>query len=616
MDQIRWQVIGKVKTVQGDPVRGATVIVLPAGSATPHILATDPYGAFMTWFSMLQEEVHSFSVLITVKKKGFQTAHSYVNYGNSSASWWIPFTLYEAGDDDPDLLPQADLISGLAPKLRQLGPAEGLSARSQKDYEHGVADFLDQHISERAVPRLWKVAEDNPSCIACRTMLALAELDWHAWDDATESLKKGVNATVRDPKTGRPEPLVAYGTWLSWQHDPEKAAPYFWEALKLAPQDALVLQELGRALLATQQFEGANEYLKKALAAGAGTEARLLYIKSCLGVGRTAEATAEMNRYLEGRDVKKMPLRVRKVWVSIQDREKIEATYSKSKPQKGQAHLDFLHSPPADLIAGLEPAKDQELLGSILDGAGTRILDMTQNFPNTSSLELIHQEKLGSKGEVRSSQNQKFRYLCMMPHRAWGPSFKEYRGDSEGGDAQPKGIGEGFMLTKGFASTALIFHPAYRSESTFHYLGRQNVNGRSTFVVAFAQIPGKAHLIGNFQQGETSLTTFSQGLAWIDASSYQIIRLHTDLLTPLPELRLKREALNVNFNEVHFKQLKDAFWLPGEVTLTIDWNGKVLRNTHEYSDFKVFNVDASEKIGSPKRSSVSSQGPQETTVTP
>ncbi len=351
-----------------------------------------------------------------------------------------------------------------------------------------------------------------------------------------------------------------------------------------------------------------------ALAAGAGGEAQLLYIKSCLGAGRSAEAVAEMNRYLDGRDVKKMPLRVREVWVSVQDREKVEATYDKSKAQKGQARIDFLKNPPADLIQALEPAKDQEPLSSILDGAGAKILEMTQNFPNTSSLEAIHQEKLSSKGKLRGSQDQKFRYLCMMPSRAWGPAFKEYRADSEGGDALPKGIDDGFMLTKGFASTALIFHPTHRPESTFRYLGRQKINGRSTFVVAFAQIPGKAHLIGDFRSGQTSLTTYSQGLAWIDATTYQIIRLHTDLLRPLPELRLERQAMNIDYNEVHFKHLKEAFWLPGQVTVTIDWNGKELRNTHEYSDFKLFNVEASEKIGNPKVSAESSQVVQEPPV--
>ena len=178
-----------------------------------------------------------------------------------------------------------------------------------------------------------------------------------------------------------------------------------------------------------------------------------------------------------------------------------------------------------------------------------------------------------------------------------------------------KGIADGFMLTKGFTSAALVFDPTYRSESTFRYLGRQKVDSQDTFVVAFAQIPGKAHLVGNFQAGQTSLPTYSQGLAWIDASTYRILRLHTDLLHSLPELRLKREAMNIDFHEIHFKHHPGALWLPGQVTVTIDWNGKVLRNTHTYADFKVFNVDASEKIGKPKAAAESSPGGQKSTVT-
>ncbi len=107
---------------------------------------------------------------------------------------------------------------------------------------------------------------------------------------------------------------------------------------------------------------------------------------------------------------------------------------------------------------------------------------------------------------------------------------------------------------------------------------------------------------------------FSQGVAWIDTATYQIIRLHTDLLAPLPELRLEKETVNIDFNEVHFKSLKGALWLPEEATVTLDWNGKRLRNRHEYSDFKIFEVDTSQKIGKPKNSRESSKETQEPTV--
>ena len=602
-----WLVAGKVRTVEGDPVKNAWVTVTPVTSTGLRTFYTDAQGEFRSEYQMVTGVgSNEFIVILSAKKKGFQTAHSYVNFGRTNKTWVVPLTLRPT-EEDPDLLSPADLIAGLAPKLKQLGPADGLAAKSEKDYMRGMADFLDQNNPDRAVPLLIKVFANNPSCIGCRVMLGLAELSWCAWDDANQTFGESVKATLADRKMGRPEALVAYGTWLSWQHEAEKAEAFYLEALKFAPQDALALQELGRSLLTLQKYETANDVLKRALAAGAGPEARVLYAESWLGAGRPHEASIELDRYLNGRDVKKMPARVRQLWVSIQDRQKVEAAFVKVKPRAGHEIVDFLQHPPANLMPGLQPATDQQQLGSILDGVGAKILEMTKSFPNTSSLEEIHQEKLGHKGKVSNTQDQKFRYLCMVPHQAWGPGFMEYRADLSGSEASVKGLSEGFMLTKGFSSAGFVFHPTYRAESNFRYLGRQKVNNRDTFVVAFAQIPGKAHFSGKFRQENTTVTTLCQGLAWIDSSTYEIIRLHTDLLTPLPELRLEGEATNIDFKEVHFKTLGGALWLPEEVTVTLNWNGKVLRNTHEYSDFRIFNVDASEKIGTVKASAGSSQ---------
>ncbi len=594
-----WLVVGTVKTAQGDSVRGIPVMVSPLHAAGSRVVFTDAQGAFSTEYDLNVQTVNDFAFVLTVKKKGYQTAHAYADFLTSGKSWQIPLTL-RGLEEDGAQLSLADLISGLAPRLKQLGPAQGLAANSEKDYGRAVADFLEQNNPERAVILLSKVAANNPSCIGCRTFLGLAQMSWGDWDGANRTLRESVNATLRDPQKGRPECMVAYGTWLNWQHQPDRAEPFFAEALKFAPKDALALQERGRALQLLQRPQLANNALRDALAAGAGPEARLLYIQSCIDIGHFDEGNAEMKQYLNGRDAKDMPVRVRQLWASLQDREKIQATYAKDKTPKGQEHVDFLRRPPADLLHNLEPAKDQDALNPVLDRTGAKILELIADFPNTSSLEAIHQEKLGRKGKVRESQDQKFRYLCLVPHEAWGPSFLEYRADFAGNEVTPRGLAEGFMLTEGFTSAELFFHPAYRTESTFCLLGRQRVNGRNTFVVAFAQIPQKAHLYGNFKRGQTTVPTFSQGLAWIDADNYRIIRMRTDLLAPLPELQLEKETLDIDFNEVHFSHRKEALWLPENVTVNLDWNGKLLRNRHEYSEFKIFDVEASEKIGKPK----------------
>ena len=156
------------------------------------------------------------------------------------------------------------------------------------------------------------------------------------------------------------------------------------------------------------------------------------------------------------------------------------------------------------------------------------------------------------------------------------------------------------MLTSGFASASLLFHPTYQSQAAFRYLGRQKVNGRGTYVIAFAQEPRKANYYGAFTFGETRRMTLSQGLAWVDSESYEITRLRTDLLMPLSEVRLERETTEIDFAPVRFKSISKEFSLPQQVIVTVDWNGKLLRNEHRYSEFKLFNVEAIDKPGKPK----------------
>ena len=350
----------------------------------------------------------------------------------------------------------------------------------------------------------------------------------------------------------------------------------------------------------------AEEFLGKAIAAGAKPDVRLLHAESLLGEGKFQAAEQEMAQYLNGRDVKQMSVQVRKLWLQIEERKKIEAVYAKAKPS-GARTLDYLHHPPPDL-KGLDLASDQKQLDPILSAVGKTVAEFFGNFPNTSSMEEIHQEKLrgkekvGRKEKVGTTLDQKFRYLCFTPADAFGPGFEEYRSDVSGSRAWPQGLGDGFMLTSGFASASLVFHPLYQPQSEFRYLGRQKINGRDTDVIAFAQQPERARLNGSFRSGNLSMTTFSQGVAWIDSQSYQIVRLRTDLLKPLLEVNLEKETTDISYGEVHFKGLPTGFWLPKEVTVAVDWNGKRLRNEHRYSAFKVFNVEAIEKQGKPKRS--------------
>jgi hypothetical protein len=602
----QWILAGKVTTLRGDPISGAKVEVEPLGGAGEfRSLITDLQGGFQTEYSARVDLVKQLNVTLTVTKKGFLKAHETLDLGDSSKAWSVTVTLREP-EEDPRLLSQADLISRIAPRLRKLGASEGLSAAGEKDYARGVEEFLDRNRPDRALPPFTKVIRRDASCMPCRTMLALAELDSGDWDGAYLNLAEVFNKILADRSLGRPEPLLALGVMESWRHEPKIAAGYFVEALKYAPQDPLALQELGRSQLLVQNWGAADLYLSKAIAAGAGPEVRLLSVEALLGGDQPQAANTEMTRYLDGRDVKKMPIEVRQLWVQIQERMKVESVYAQAKP-KGDAGIDYLHRPPPEL-KGLEPAADQGQLDSILSAVGKTVAEFFRNFPNTTSLEQIHQEKLGRKRKAGATLDQKFHYLCFTPAEAWGLGFDEYRVNSSGARAFPQGVEDGFMLTSGFASASLLFHPTYQSQATFRYLGRQKVNGRGTYVIAFAQQPAKARLIGAFKLNGISTTTFSQGLAWVDSESYEITRLRTDLLMPLPEIRLERVTTEIAYGPVHFKGIGKEFSVPQQVTVTVDWNGKHLQNEHRYSEFRLFNVEATDKPGKPKELGETSSG--------
>src|SRR5271157_276442 len=310
-----WILTGKVTTLRGDPISGAKVDVQPlSASGRSRSLTTDLQGRFQTEYSFNAELVKELSVTLTVTKKGFLKAHETIDLGDSSKTWIIPVTLREPGEDS-ELLSQADLISGLAPRLRKLGASEGLSAAGEKDYVRGVAEFLDENRPDRALLFFTKVTDHDPSCVQCRTMLALARLDSGDWDGAYRNLVQAINKIPADPSAGRPEPLLALGVMESWRRQPTNAAGYFVDALKYAPHDPLTLQELGRSQLLIQNWGAADQYLSEAIAAGAGPEARLLRAETLLGGDHSREANAEMLRYLDGRDVKKMPIQVRQLWV-------------------------------------------------------------------------------------------------------------------------------------------------------------------------------------------------------------------------------------------------------------------------------------------------------------
>jgi hypothetical protein len=264
-------------------------------------------------------------------------------------------------------------------------------------------------------------------------------------------------------------------------------------------------------------------------------------------------------------------------------------------------------------LRGLKTAESQQLLPVLLEKIGTRAVAMFHKMPDLISWEVV----LESEGRHKATRRE-FSYL-MLSHRGnQSVTLEEYREDlqvnaSRANDPQnPRPPGSNALsssledlrrrsqqaslrsagtppLAQGFAYAWVLLYPSNRSESTFRYLGEQKIDGHKTLVVAFSQKPTAVKWPGQLKFQDKLLSIFHQGVAWVDASDFRIIRLRTDLLSPVPEAQLRSLTA-----ELHFANMTVAgvgsLWLPREVLITSDVGGTTFHDQHDYANYRAYGV--------------------------
>jgi hypothetical protein len=267
----------------------------------------------------------------------------------------------------------------------------------------------------------------------------------------------------------------------------------------------------------------------------------------------------------------------------------------------------------------LRPAPDQQALAMILQKMGERVDELFANMVDLIAHEEITQQRQisgnlpsGMPGEM-SLATGKVRddYLILRHSDGTQARFSEFRLDTNGNRMDDVGLEKGFLVTSGFALSCVHFSTAYQWDSRFLYLGDQKIEGRDTYVVAFAQLPGEArNKIAMKGLGGTTVHVPTQGIAWVDKGDFHIVQMQTDLLARRPEIGLEKQTTKVRFGEVRFPDVPEPLWLPRDVNVYIKFNdlptirdsgnsGKsqtlsmseeAFRNVHHYTNYRRYRV--------------------------
>lgn len=235
----------------------------------------------------------------------------------------------------------------------------------------------------------------------------------------------------------------------------------------------------------------------------------------------------------------------------------------------------------------LRPAMGQAVLPAILDKVGLQIEGMLPQIPNlVAHEEIVQTVSRGLFGKARPVR-QDYNYLILVRASGRVRTLVEHRTPINDGSPAAR---RSFLTTSGFAFIWLTFDPANRTESRFRYLGTDTLNRQTVFVVGYCQRPGHVIDPSIFTGFGRSVPVLFQGIAWIDRSSYHILQIRSDILAPLPMIRLRSESSVVDFVAVRVPEVATPLWLPRAAVVRADVDGRVYQNDHRYSDYQLFEV--------------------------
>lgn len=305
----------------------------------------------------------------------------------------------------------------------------------------------------------------------------------------------------------------------------------------------------------------------------------------------------------------------------------IQSAYAHARPYLDYPVPKLQEVVPA--LKGVKPDPGQERLPFILSRTGEVVLALLPKVPNLIANEAVSQVRFPLPYMISDSSQQAFRagiaggVQYQTEHKAEDKELKQLvQGrltspahwkqfnylilshptadnrvilDESRTDSRNQGIGSADQDLNsprgtGFGNLWLLFVPENSSQSRFRYIGQQKIDGHETFVVAFAQnidlvrMPGEISLRGN------TYPLFSQGVAWIDQTTFRFVRLQTDLLAPLPNIQLLRLTSEIRFTEVKIRELGSVLWLPKRVEIQWEeWN-QISAELHLYSNYRLFHA--------------------------
>jgi hypothetical protein len=209
-----------------------------------------------------------------------------------------------------------------------------------------------------------------------------------------------------------------------------------------------------------------------------------------------------------------------------------------------------------------------------------------QQFSTVNCTEVVTQVKLGKEGKVVYRHDSTFDYLVLLNLQADDLSVEESRilQKEEGKSANLP-----LLMTSGFSTMLLIFHPYYQGSFEYLRLDDEIAGGRRLVRISFRHLHG-TRSTSALRLRDRDYPLDLEGTAWINPDNWAIEKVDAHLSSPMEDLNLRSLKAAVQYAPQRFPSADQAEWLPVEASIDIETTRQHWRNIHRFHGYRLFTV--------------------------
>jgi hypothetical protein len=229
----------------------------------------------------------------------------------------------------------------------------------------------------------------------------------------------------------------------------------------------------------------------------------------------------------------------------------------------------------------------------LLNRTGEQVSKFLGQFSEVKCTEKVTQEKLGKEDKVELKEESSYDYLVILTNTGGELSLDESRLAVHEAKVDKKNTS--LLVTNGFATLFLVFHPYYAGSFRFTAQGDELVGGHLLSKISFQHVRGTRSIAALALRGKEYPLEVS-GTAWVDPQTAVITKIVAEIGDSMQDVGLKTLRSEVEYAPVPFRGMKETYWFPSQATVEVETPRQHWRNTHRFTDYKRFSVDTEEQV--------------------